>query len=831
MNQICTLLCVATTTLLSVSSALGQAGVPVIGGFDTSRCSLASVPNGASYNNLRAAVRMQFPNVEFTSTPTLTAAYLNTIDVLMIAPGGDRGNGIYVTTELTSAEQAALANFVSTGGGAIIMVDNWNFGCGGTCGYPNTNPVNQSFIAPFGLHVTGKLSNPQFASTVSSNHQVIRGPYGVVSQIVTGDPGWFDNLGSNATALAHLTVNNGTALAVIDPCAIATQSGGVVFLSDMNALDDWGLGQGDNQALALNAIRFVKCFGKVRWDRPNMRLKSCMAKRVTPAMLPTWDITLEMDDDNSNPSLGSNFRRWWHCEIGAIDPIGETLNIKVTNAGYGDRILPVVSTSTDNQATWSPYSRVDQLDPGVEATYAVRSGTPYEHHFTLKIPAGQRITDIRLAKYFPYTIEMKDLFIAAVEPHQHVQVDRSQRSEEMRVIEMLTITDHSAPTSGKKRVWIHSGTHPSETTSYFTVEGLVEWLLSGSPATEALLDSVVFNIVPMANPDGVEHGNYRTNAKSNNLESQWGGMGNGGEATAETKALKHWISSFMGTASAVGEAPIELLFNLHSSHNVAFPFHFIHCETGTQVITCGSPPTQGVCQPGVSATVRAKELSWVTGFEAASPFVALGRAGCGPGYYTGVGNNNCCSRASPSVLEAYMYTTYSKQPAWADVMAITFEGTYVRGPGPGATVAWNTMEDYRQVGREMAQAICDYLAPSVTLFGAECAGTFLSGTTPSPRALDLTLTTAFANSPAAVYFSLTRAPGIPLPFTAGCKLHLLTLPVGILGVTDSSGLWILPRVGVPGMTAAALNAQGFVLDANGPMLSFWTSNGLSVLVK
>ena len=43
-----------------------------------------------------------------------------------------------------------------------------------------------------------------------------------------------------------------------------------------------------------------------------------------------------------------------------------------------------------------------------------------------------------------------------------------------RIVSMVELTDSSVPDSGKHRVWIHSGIHPSETTSYFVVEGLID---------------------------------------------------------------------------------------------------------------------------------------------------------------------------------------------------------------------------------------------------------------------------------------------------------------------------------------------------------------------
>ena len=62
-----------------------------------------------------------------------------------------------------------------------------------------------------------------------------------------------------------------------------------------------------------------------------MRLKSSSVAASGSA----WAITLTMNDDNGDATLGTSFRRWWHCQISGLRPAGETLHIKVDNAGYG----------------------------------------------------------------------------------------------------------------------------------------------------------------------------------------------------------------------------------------------------------------------------------------------------------------------------------------------------------------------------------------------------------------------------------------------------------------------------------------------------------------
>ena len=240
------------TTIFGTTTGSIAAGI-VFGGFDFSRSNTSSMTAGTNYTDLRTDITSTFPGSSFTSSPTLTTSYLSTVNVLLINSGGQTGS-FSVGTALTAAEQSALTNFILSGGAAIILVDNDTFGGSGA----PTDAVNQSFISPFGLHVFGKLSaNPAIANVTNTTHPVTNGPFGLVSSFSTGDPGWFDNLGSNATGLARLTANNNIPLAVINRGALSSTSGGVVLLSDFNTFDNGRLPLTNNRVLERNAIAYL----------------------------------------------------------------------------------------------------------------------------------------------------------------------------------------------------------------------------------------------------------------------------------------------------------------------------------------------------------------------------------------------------------------------------------------------------------------------------------------------------------------------------------------------------------------------------------------------
>lgn len=68
---------------------------------------------------------------------------------------------------------------------------------------------------------------------------------------------------------------------------------------------------------------------------------------------------------------------------------------------------------------------------------------------------------------------------------------------------------------------MHARTHPAETPPSFLLEGMVDYLLAGSPDAADLLSQFEFYIFPMQNVDGVVKGNYRSTPATDNLEVMW----------------------------------------------------------------------------------------------------------------------------------------------------------------------------------------------------------------------------------------------------------------------------------------------------------------------
>ncbi len=539
---------------------------------------------------------------------------------------------------------------------------------------------------------------------------------------------------------------------------------------------------------------------QVSFTGETMRLRSASVTASGPA----WNVGLVMEDDNADPGLPTSYRRWWHCQVGNLQP-GTTLNFTVSNAGYSDVILPVWAHSSDGGTTFGAYQRC----PTSAVPTVTGSST---HRFSLVVPPG--VNALRLAKYFPYSVARKDAWLASLAGHPRLRSSSVLgQSHQGRPIHLLEFTNAAVPDAGKQRIWIHAGAHPAETTSYFAVEGLVQWLGSGQAEPELLLRHAIVDVVPMMNPDGVFLGNYRTNWNSQNLEDLWGSPYTNGEP--EITALRTRIEQFMGTPQHPGSNPIRVLLNLHSSHNVAFPFHFEHTA---------NPNWHPVSSnAGVIPAVNALERQWIAAFRASDPF-------------TNLGTTQSSSAGAPSrpFVESMMHDRWSAVAAWTTagqqpVMAITWEGTYRMGPAG----AWNTEADYRTSGENLGRALVTHLGlqftSGIATYGTACTALGLSGTirtTGQNRFADLFASGAPAHGPAWLVLGFARQQ-TPLPAPFG-PCPLLTdvvvstgMPIGPFGFGSLS----VPIPPIPGLVA---NLQCLALDLQAASPAVDTSNGLEV---
>lgn len=242
-----------------------------------------------------------------------------------------------------------------------------------------------------------------------------------------------------------------------------------------------------------------------------------------------------------------------------------------------DGMLPVVRQGSAGVCSFaSGPIGVDQLADGSLAFV-------FDH--VLGRPLGGT-EELYFALTFPYPLARShehwtSVRRALVDTGVYARRELLVRSVEGRRVDLLTITSRSggsrerAPVPaelasqicgrrprlfpGRKSVFVSARVHPGETPASFMLEGLLDFLASGSGAAQALLRSYVFHVVPVLNPDGVELGHHRLDSLGENLNRVYG------RATLE----KH-PSVYAATAACLAahqQGGLRLYLDLHAHSN------------------------------------------------------------------------------------------------------------------------------------------------------------------------------------------------------------------------------------------------------------------------
>jgi len=91
-------------------------------------------------------------------------------------------------------------------------------------------------------------------------------------------------------------------------------------------------------------------------------------------------------------------------------------------------------------------------------------------------------------------------------------------------VELLTITGQLSNPEDyyhRRGVFLTARVHPGEPVGSWMMHGVIEYLLSDKPEAVYLRDHFIFKIIPMLNPDGVIHGNYRCSLVGCDLNRRW----------------------------------------------------------------------------------------------------------------------------------------------------------------------------------------------------------------------------------------------------------------------------------------------------------------------
>jgi hypothetical protein len=155
---------------------------------------------------------------------------------------------------------------------------------------------------------------------------------------------------------------------------------------------------------------------------------------------------------------------------------------------------------------------------------------------------------------YGYTDLLRDLLTWSASPYVHI--DSIGASLQNRPLWKLTITSPLPTSERRHTVFIHTRTHPNEVQTTWVVNEVIRYLLSENEYARRLREKVIFHIVPMYNPDGVELEYGRENANKIDLERDWFSE----RQQPESASLRREFQRILSTG-----AHIEVALNLHSA--------------------------------------------------------------------------------------------------------------------------------------------------------------------------------------------------------------------------------------------------------------------------
>ncbi len=120
----------------------------------------------------------------------------------------------------------------------------------------------------------------------------------------------------------------------------------------------------------------------------------------------------------------------------------------------------------------------------------------------------------------PYTITHLSKLLQSYHSNPNLATRSIGQTPKGRPIPLLTITNAQIPTAKKKVVWLMARQHAWEAGTSWVMEGVIKHLLE-SDEGKKMLDKVVFQLIPMADPDGVARGGVRFNQFGHDLNRNW----------------------------------------------------------------------------------------------------------------------------------------------------------------------------------------------------------------------------------------------------------------------------------------------------------------------
>lgn len=153
-----------------------------------------------------------------------------------------------------------------------------------------------------------------------------------------------------------------------------------------------------------------------------------------------------------------------------------------------------------------------------------------KYHYTLTFTYEFTGPDtVYFAHTYPYTYSDLQSYLNTLETDPKITAIMHRRNLVESLAgnrcELLTITERAqgiVETNNKPGIILSARVHAGESNSSYILHGLLDFLLSDTKEAYLLRRSFIFTVLPMLNPDGVIHGNYRCSLAGTDLNRRYG---------------------------------------------------------------------------------------------------------------------------------------------------------------------------------------------------------------------------------------------------------------------------------------------------------------------
>lgn len=217
---------------------------------------------------------------------------------------------------------------------------------------------------------------------------------------------------------------------------------------------------------------------------------------------------------------------------------------------YTDFTKPVLSY--DNQS----WTRIDSVKYDDE-NYSFHFKTHFKHDTAW----------IAYAHPYPYSRYMR--YLESVKSNPFLKIIEEGRTPEARSIPFLEISNFDS-VKDKKRIFVMAMQHSGEDAGGYSVEGMINFLLSDNKEAKRIRENYSYYFIPMMNPDGVYHGVSRYTPKMQDLNDEWIREDSDKlEQPLELEFVKRWLKKQYNYNDTI-DLFVDFHCHLQKSRDIAF---------------------------------------------------------------------------------------------------------------------------------------------------------------------------------------------------------------------------------------------------------------------